>query len=201
MTLEQCRSSCVLYTGRTARAGCLRGGNGDEQVKMMAATLPLRAPDTWTLSNSTRWAGLPCPEPIGGQDAPLAEERRLRGVPTRRDRSPATRSILIPSSCDLSNHPCFVVWPESDGQVAKKKGRAMRANAPEWEPGRLDTLETLLSDFVPPFPASRRPNVGALPRKVSRCQTGLWGDAGWSELRGLIFRCRTSGKSGPGYRR
>ena len=28
----------------------------------------------------------------------------------------------------------------------------MRADAPEWEPGRRDTLETLLSDFVPPFP-------------------------------------------------
>ena len=53
----------------------------------------------------------------------------------------------------------------------------MRANAPEWEPGRRDTLETLLSDFVPPFPASGRRNVGALPRKVSSCQTGVWDDA------------------------
>jgi hypothetical protein len=53
----------------------------------------------------------------------------------------------------------------------------MRANAPEWEPGRRDTLETLPSDFVPPFPASGRRNVGALPRKVSSCQTGFWDDA------------------------
>ena len=29
------------------------------------------------------------------------------------------------------NHWHFVVWPETDGQVTKKKGRAMRANAPE----------------------------------------------------------------------
>jgi hypothetical protein len=42
----------------------------------------------------------------------------------------------------------------------------MRANVPEWQPGRRDTLETLLSDFVPPFPASGRRNVGALPRNV-----------------------------------
>src|SRR4051794_37293523 len=64
-------------------------------------------------------------------------------------------------------------WPGSNIQ-----GHAMRANAPEWEPGRRDTLETLLSDFVPPFPASGRRNVGALPRKVSSCQTGVWVDAG-----------------------
>ncbi len=42
----------------------------------------------------------------------------------------------------------------------------MRANAPEWQPGRRDTLEALLSEFVPPFPAPGRRNVGALPRKV-----------------------------------
>jgi hypothetical protein len=53
----------------------------------------------------------------------------------------------------------------------------MRANALEWEPGRRDTLETLPSGFVPPFPASGRPNVGALPRKVSSCQTGVWDNA------------------------
>jgi hypothetical protein len=29
--------------------------------------------------------------------------------------------IRIPSSCVLSNHWCFVVWPETDGQVTKKK--------------------------------------------------------------------------------
>ena len=67
-------------------------GNRDEQVAMVAAALPSAAPDTWTLSNSTRWAGVPCPEPIGGQDVTLAQERRLRGVPTRRDRSPPARS-------------------------------------------------------------------------------------------------------------
>jgi hypothetical protein len=46
----------------------------------------------------------------------------------------------------------------------KKKGHATRVNAPEWEPGRRDTLETLLSDFVLPLPASGLRNVGALPR-------------------------------------
>ena len=30
--------------------------------------------------------------------------------------------IRIPSSRVLSNHGCFVVWPETDGQVTKKKG-------------------------------------------------------------------------------
>jgi hypothetical protein len=65
----------------------------------------------------------------------------------RRD---ATR---IPSSCVSSNHRRFVVWPETDGQVTKKTGRAMRANGPEWEPGRRGTVETLRSDYVPPFPA------------------------------------------------
>jgi hypothetical protein len=53
----------------------------------------------------------------------------------------------------------------------------MRANAPEWVPGRRDTLETLKSDIVLSFPASRRRNVGALPRNVSSHQTGLWDDA------------------------
>ena len=33
------------------------------------------------------------------------------------------------------------------------------------------------SDFVLPFPASGRRNVGVLPRKVSSCHTGLWDDA------------------------
>ena len=33
----------------------------------------------------------------------------------------------------------------------------MRANVPEWEPGRRGTVETLLSDFAPPFPALKVP--------------------------------------------
>jgi hypothetical protein len=60
--------------------------------------------------------------------------------------------IRITSSCVLSNDWCFVVWPETDGQVTKKTGRAMRANGPEWEPGRRGTVETLRSDYVPRFP-------------------------------------------------
>ena len=52
----------------------------------------------------------------------------------------------------------------------------MCANVPEWEPGRRGTVETLLSGFAPPFPASGRRNVGALPRNVSSCQTGVWDD-------------------------
>ena len=63
-------------------------------------------------------------------------------------------------------------WPGSNIQ-----GHAMRASAPEWEPGRRDTLETLPGDFVPPFPASGRRNAGALPRNVASCQSGLWDDA------------------------
>jgi hypothetical protein len=89
--------------------------------------------------------------------------------------------IRMLSYCVLSNHWHFVVWPENDGQVTKKKGtkkgRAMRANGPEWEPGRRGTVETLLSDFAPPFPASGRRNVGALPRKVPSRQTEVWDDA------------------------
>jgi REP-associated tyrosine transposase len=38
--------------------------------------------------------------------------------------------IRMLSYCVLSNHWCFVVWPETDGQVTKK-GRAMRAAAAE----------------------------------------------------------------------
>jgi hypothetical protein len=53
----------------------------------------------------------------------------------------------------------------------------MRANAPEWEPGRSGTVETLLSDFLPPFPASGRRDVGALPKKMSSRQKGFWEDA------------------------
>jgi hypothetical protein len=79
--------------------------------------------------------------------------------------------IRILPYCVLSNHWHFVVWPETDGQVTKKTGRASRANAPEWEPGRRDTLKTLMSGFVPAFPASGRRNVGVLPRKVSSYQT------------------------------
>jgi hypothetical protein len=31
--------------------------------------------------------------------------------------------IRMPSYCVLSNHWHFVVWPETDGQVTKKKGK------------------------------------------------------------------------------
>ncbi len=85
--------------------------------------------------------------------------------------------IRIPSSCVLSNHWRFVVWPETDGRVTKKRGRAVRGNAPGWELGRRDTVETLPSSFVPPFPASGRRNVGALPRNVSSGLTEVWDDA------------------------
>src|SRR5271157_3801275 len=39
-------------------------------------------------AKSTRREGVPCPEPIGRQDAPLRQGRRLRGVPAGHDRSP-----------------------------------------------------------------------------------------------------------------
>ena len=39
--------------------------------------------------------------------------------------------IRMLSYCVLSNHWHFVVWPETDGQVAKKRGRAKRANDTE----------------------------------------------------------------------
>jgi hypothetical protein len=89
--------------------------------------------------------------------------------------------IRIPSSCVLSNHWHVVVWPETDGQVTKKRKEEERAcnagQCPRMGAGRRDTLETLLSDFVPPFPASGRRNVRTLPRKVSGRQTELWDDA------------------------
>ena len=105
--------------------------------------------------------------------APMSDLSRLCPVPRLQEDC----CIDLGNVTSLSNHWHFVVWPETDGQVAKKKGRAMRANVPEWEPGRRGTVETLLSDFAPPFPASGRRNVGALPRKVSSCQTGVWDDA------------------------
>jgi putative transposase len=37
--------------------------------------------------------------------------------------------IHMLSYCILSNDWHLVVWPETDGQVTKKKGHAMRANA------------------------------------------------------------------------
>jgi hypothetical protein len=80
----------------------------------------------------------------------------------------------------LSNHWHFVVWPETDSLVTQKREHALRANAPEWEPARRGTLETLLSEFVPPFPGSGHRNVGALPRKVSSCETGCRDDANHS---------------------
>ena len=42
-------------------------------------------------------------------------------------------------------------------------------NAPEWEPRQRDMLETLMREFVPPFPASGRRNVATLP--AAKCQT------------------------------
>src|SRR5271157_413552 len=37
-------------------------------------------------AKSTRRAGVPCAEPIGRQDAPLRQGRRLRGIPGGHDR-------------------------------------------------------------------------------------------------------------------
>ena len=39
------------------------------------------------------------------------------------------------SYCVWSIHWHFAVWPETDGQVTKKKGRAMCANAPRMGAG------------------------------------------------------------------
>src|SRR4051794_35281613 len=100
--------------------------------------------------------------------------------------------IRILSYCILSNDWHFVVWPETDGQVTKKKGRAMRANTHEWEPGRRDMLESLPSRFVPPFPAPGRRNAGALPRKVSSCQTEAWDHAERVESPGERAACARS---------
>jgi hypothetical protein len=84
---------------------------------------------------------------------------------------------LEPLGCDFDHPAGHSLMTAAISGRAKKKWHAMRANAPEWEPGRRDTLEMLLSDFVPPFPASGRRNVGALPRNVSSCQTGFRDDA------------------------
>ena len=59
----------------------------------------------------------------------------------------------------------------------------MRADTPEWEPGRRDTLETLPSDFVPPFPASgggisalRRGRCQAVKQGLGRCRLLPFGE-------------------------
>ena len=130
-------------------------------------------------SKSTRWAGVPCPEPICGQDSPLAQGRRLRGVPTRRDRSPPARNP--------DPHPVLLRLVESLATLSsgrrltarsrRRKGMQCGPMPPNGSPGRRDALETLPSGFVPHFPASGWRNVAALPRKVSSCQTRLWEDA------------------------
>ena len=53
----------------------------------------------------------------------------------------------------------------------------MQANAPEWELGRRDTLESAAERLCATFSNVGRRNVGALPRKVSSCQIGFWDDA------------------------
>src|SRR5208283_4509930 len=57
------------------------------QLVLTAATAPW-SPLTHAKSStkSTRRAGVPCAEPIGRQDAPLRQGRRLRGVPAGHDR-------------------------------------------------------------------------------------------------------------------
>ena len=52
-------------------------------------------------AKSTRRAGAPCAEPIGRQDAPLRQGRRLRGVPAGYDRAHQRHSIRILSSLRL----------------------------------------------------------------------------------------------------
>src|SRR5271157_1677323 len=57
------------------------------QLVLTAAAAPWY-PLTYAKSSakSTRRAGVPCAEPIGRQDAPVRQGRRLRGVPASHDR-------------------------------------------------------------------------------------------------------------------
>jgi hypothetical protein len=114
---------------------------GTQLVETVTAAHRYPAPDTWALSRSTLWAGVRCPEPIGGQDAPLAQEHRLRGVPTRHDRCPPLPLHPHPVVLHHVQSLALVVSPETDRQVTKKKGRASRANALEWESGRRDARD------------------------------------------------------------
>ena len=88
------------------------------QLVLTAATAPwyplIHAKSS---AKSTRRAGVPCAEPIGRQDAPLRQGRRLRGVPAGHDPAHQRHPIRILSYCVLSNHWHFAVWPDADGQV------------------------------------------------------------------------------------
>src|SRR5271157_717249 len=83
-------------------------------------------------AKSTRRAGVPCAEPIGRQDAPLRQGRRLRGVPAGRDPAHQRHPIRIPSYCVLSNHWHFAVWPDADGQVTAFFGWLAHTHAMRW---------------------------------------------------------------------
>jgi hypothetical protein len=91
--------------------------------------------------------------------------------------SPLRMSVISPAiATPACGRPSFELARFGQGR-RKKQRHAMRPNAPEWQPGRRGAVETLLSDFVPPFPASGRRNVRTLPRKASSRQTGFWDGA------------------------
>jgi hypothetical protein len=76
-------------------------------------------------------------------------------------------SLRIPSPCVLSNHWCFVVWPETDGQVTKKKGVPCAPMAPSGSRGdvtRSGRCRATLSDLF----QRRGAGMSALCRR--KCQ-------------------------------
>ena len=88
------------------------------QLVLTAATAPWY-PLTHAKSSakSTRRAGVPCAEPIGRQDAPLRQGRRLRDVPAGHDRGAPAVPDPHPVLLRLVQPLAFAVWPDADGQV------------------------------------------------------------------------------------
>src|SRR5947207_15965860 len=69
------------------RERILEGETGTQLVLTTATPPRYPLPHAKSRAIRTRRAGLPRPEPIGRQDAPLRHGRRLRGVPAGPDRS------------------------------------------------------------------------------------------------------------------
>ncbi len=89
------------------------------QLVLTAATAPWYPfAHAKSSAKSTRRAGVPCAEPIGRQEAPLRQGRRLRGVPAGHDRgAPAAPDPHPVLYWVLSNYWHFAVRPDADGQV------------------------------------------------------------------------------------
>ena len=131
-------------------------------------------------AKSTRRAGVPCAEPLGRQDAPLRQGRRLRGVPAGHDRGAPTAPDPNPVHCVLSNHWHFAVWPDADGQVTAfftlagtHACDALEGRAPDRR------VRSSVSGTVQELPgAERRTSVDRLAVHRAECCGGRVGRAG-----------------------